>query len=120
MITSAIGRRWFFIVLVLALGATFLCTIRLGAASISWSDLLLAFTGRGDELSAVGRTVIFDIRLVRSLSALVIGAVLAICGATMQGLFRNPLADPGLVGVTSGASVGGVLYMKLGATALAG
>ncbi|CAM2772436.1 FecCD family ABC transporter permease [Rariglobus hedericola] len=120
MITSASGRRWFFILLVLALGGTFLCTVRLGAASITWQDLFFALTGRSEDLSRVERTVIFDIRLVRALAALVIGAVLAVCGAAMQGLFRNPLADPGLVGVTSGASVGGVLYMKLGATALAG
>lgn len=120
MIKSANGRRWFFIGLVCALGATFLCTVRLGASSVTWGELARAFTGRGEELSAVDRTVIFDIRLVRSLAALLIGAVLGVCGATMQGLFRNPLADPGLVGVTSGASVGGVLYMKFGATALAG
>lgn len=120
MIASARGKKTFLIVLALALGFTFLCTVRLGAASITWSDIFHAFTGRADELSVVGRTVIFDIRLVRALAALVIGAVLAVCGTAMQGLFRNPLADPGLVGVTSGSSVGGVLYMKFGATMFTG
>jgi len=120
MITSARGRRWFLVLLTLALGATFLCALRMGAAAVSWRDLLLAFTGRADELSPLSRTVILDIRLVRALAALAVGGVLALCGAALQGLFRNPLADPGLIGVTGGASVGGVLCLKLGATALAG
>ena len=54
-------------------------------------------------------TIVFDIRLPRILLALCIGAILALSGAVMQGLFRNPLADPSLIGVSSGASVGASL-----------
>ena len=48
-----------------------------------------------------------------------IGAALAVSGAVMQGLFRNPLADPGIVGVSAGASLGAVAIIVLGATVLA-
>jgi iron complex transport system permease protein len=51
---------------------------------------------------------------------LLVGAVLGLCGAGMQGLFRNPLADPGLIGVTGGAALGAVLHVKFAATVLAG
>ena len=52
------------------------------------------------------KSIIMDIRLPRLILALLVGAVLAILGAVMQGLFRNPLADPSLIGVSGGASVG--------------
>ena len=52
------------------------------------------------------QSIIMDIRLPRIILALLVGSVLAILGAVMQGLFRNPLADPSLIGVSGGASVG--------------
>src|SRR5699024_4177446 len=58
--------------------------------------------------------VITIIRLPRLLLAILVGAVLAVSGAAMQGLFRNPLADPGLIGVSSGAALGAVLVIVLG------
>lgn len=58
--------------------------------------------------------VITIIRLPRVLLAIVVGAALAVAGAAMQGLFRNPLADPGLIGVSSGAALGAVLVIVLG------
>jgi iron complex transport system permease protein len=60
-----------------------------------------------------------DIRLPRVILGVLIGAALAVSGAVMQGLFRNPLADPGLVGVSAGASLGAVSVIVLGATSLA-
>ena len=58
-------------------------------------------------------TIIFDIRLPRVLMAGLVGAALAIAGATYQGLFRNPLADPYLIGVAQGASLGAVIGFLL-------
>ena len=55
------------------------------------------------------RIIIFDIRLPRVILGVLIGAALAVSGAVMQGLFRNPLADPGLVGVSAGAGLGAVV-----------
>ncbi len=65
------------------------------------------------------RIVIVDIRLPRALLGLMAGAGLAVSGAVMQGLFRNPLADPGVVGVSAGASFGAVGSIVLGPTLLA-
>lgn len=57
--------------------------------------------------------VIQQIRLPRTLLAIAVGAILAICGTVMQGLFRNPLADPGIIGVSAGASLGAAIAIVL-------
>lgn len=62
--------------------------------------------------------VVWDMRMPRVLLGALTGAALAMAGAVMQGLFRNPLADPGLIGVTSGAAFGAVAYIVLGGTML--
>ena len=62
--------------------------------------------------------IVLSIRLPRVLLGMLIGGGLAVSGAVMQGLFRNPLADPGLVGVSSGAAVAAVATIVLGTTAL--
>lgn len=71
-----------------------------GAADVSVNDVWLAITTSvvSEEIS-----VIRDIRLPREIAAIVVGAALAVSGAMMQGLTRNPLADPGLLGLTAGA-----------------
>ncbi|MDA7961896.1 MAG: iron ABC transporter permease [Gammaproteobacteria bacterium] len=58
--------------------------------------------------------ILAEIRIPRLLLALMVGAGLAMCGAVMQGLFRNPMADPGLLGVSSGAALGAVMSIVLG------
>jgi iron complex transport system permease protein len=63
---------------------------------------------------AVDSAVLLSIRLPRVALGIVVGAVLALAGAVMQGLFRNPLADPGVLGVSSGAAVGAVGMIVLG------
>lgn len=60
------------------------------------------------------QTVVLDVRLPRALVGFFAGAGLACCGAAMQALFRNPLAEPGVIGVSSGAAVGGVCAIFLG------
>ena len=68
----------------------------------------LPFAGTTETLPGSLETIIFDIRLPRVLLAGIVGAALAVAGATYQGLFRNPLADPYLIGVAQGASLGAV------------
>jgi iron complex transport system permease protein len=80
-----------------------------GTVSISWIDTLRAVFGSSSNTQI--NTILFDIRLPRILLAIFVGAVLATTGAVMQGLFRNPLADPSLIGVSSGASVGASLMI---------
>ncbi|MBC2595758.1 iron ABC transporter permease [Ruficoccus amylovorans] len=59
-------------------------------------------------------TVVWDLRLPRIVLALAVGAGISLAGAAMQGLFRNPLADPGIIGVSSGAATGGVIAILFG------
>ena len=66
-----------------------------------------------DAVSQQVKTILFDIRLPRICLAILIGAILAISGAVMQGLFRNPLAAPSLIGVASGASLGASVIIVL-------
>lgn len=74
---------------------------------------LLAGAGIG-EASLRDMTIIWDIRMPRVATGVLVGASLAVAGAVMQGLFRNPLADPGLVGVSAGAGFGAVAAIVLG------
>jgi len=81
--------------------AMFVIAMVFGAAETSIKDvwLALATKAEGEKLS-----VLRDIRLPREIAAILVGAALAVSGAIMQGLTRNPLADPGLLGLTSGAN----------------
>ena len=79
---------------------------------------LLGLAGRHDPARLRDHVIVFDIRLPRMLMGVLVGAGLAVSGAVLQGLFRNPLADPGLVGVSSGAGLGAVLFIVLGSAAL--
>ena len=65
-------------------------------------------------VSAEDVAVIWNIRMPRILVGILVGAALAVSGAVMQGVFANPLADPGIMGVSSGASLGAVLAISLG------
>lgn len=84
-----------------------------GASGISARAVLWDWA-TGASIDLRDRVVIFDIRLPRMVLGVLIGASLAVSGAVMQGLFRNPLADPGLVGVGAGAGLGAVLAIVLG------
>jgi len=81
-------------------------------------DWLFPSMSDGSALSARDRIIVYDIRLPRVVLGVLIGAALAVSGAVMQGLFRNPLADPGLVGVSSGAGLGAIVVIVLGGTFL--
>ncbi|AML51803.1 FecCD family ABC transporter permease [Falsihalocynthiibacter arcticus] len=84
-----------------------------GAAGTPFiSSLIDLVTGK--PLSTVDTVILRDIRLPRMIMAISVGASLAVSGVVMQGLFRNPLADPGLVGVGSGAALGAILAIVLG------
>jgi len=91
-----------------------------GAADASLGRVLASLSGSAtDPLLLRDRTIILEIRLPRLLLGALVGAGLATSGAILQGLFRNPLADPGLVGVSSGAGLAAVLVIVLGGTSLA-
>ncbi|MHC0053614.1 FecCD family ABC transporter permease [Actibacterium sp. D379-3] len=75
---------------------------------------VLAGIGLAEPVSARDQVIIWDIRLPRLVLGVAVGAALAVSGAVMQGLFRNPLADPGLVGISAGAGLGAVAAIVLG------
>lgn len=74
----------------------------------------------GEWFSAKGQLFIWQIRLPRTLAVMLVGASLALCGAVMQALFENPLAEPGLLGVSNGAGVGLIAVIMLGHGVLPG
>jgi len=96
----------------LVLGALALC---LGPVAFSPARVLAALTGQGE---AWERAVIVDLRLPRVLVAALVGWALATSGTALQSLFKNPLADPGVLGVSAGASLGAVLVIATGLAAL--
>ena len=104
-----LARRFFPLAILLGLGvALFIAATiaaSIGAAKISPVRIAEAlFTGGNDPLAVKrDQIILLTIRLPRIAMAAVVGALLAGSGAIMQGLFRNPLADPGLVGVSAGA-----------------
>ncbi|MFJ2495435.1 FecCD family ABC transporter permease [Streptomyces sp. NPDC087539] len=90
----------------------------LGAYSIPLGDVLSSVQHRlglgGAALDRVGESVLWNVRLPRVVLALLVGASLGCAGALMQGVFGNPLAEPGVIGISSGAAVGAVASIALG------
>ena len=71
-----------------------------------------------EPITAEQEAVLWFIRMPRLIIGLLVGGALAIAGAVMQGVFSNPLADPGIMGVSAGASLGAVIAIALGVTSL--
>jgi iron complex transport system permease protein len=119
------SRRASLVILLLCLGlaVAVLLSLTSGASDASAvnviGDWLLGAVPGDAALSARDRLIVYDIRLPRVVMGMLVGAALAVSGAVMQGLFRNPLADPGLIGVSAGSSLGAVAVIVLGATFLA-
>lgn len=111
-----LSGRTLFVVSLVVLYFTLLGSVALGPMEISFSQSMRALVPSDwldNALPANISLVIHQIRLPRALLAIAVGGILAQCGAVMQGLFRNPLADPGIIGVSSGASLGAALAIVL-------
>ncbi|MEH3033182.1 MAG: iron chelate uptake ABC transporter family permease subunit [Aeromicrobium erythreum] len=102
------------VVLALSLAAS----TAIGAADLGPGDVLGVVVDRlggpPSDLSELRQRIILDLRLPRAVLAAACGAGLALCGVVLQSLLRNPLADPFVLGVSSGASTGAVLVVVLG------
>ncbi|CUI85857.1 FecCD family ABC transporter permease [Achromobacter kerstersii] len=96
-----------------ALALAMLAATASGAVSIPLRELPSLLWGAPTPDNALWRNVLIDIRLPRVLFAVVTGAGLAISGAAMQALFRNPLAEPGLIGISAGGALGAVAAIVL-------
>ncbi len=101
---------WPWVIAVAALIGAVLAALALGRYPIPLSTLLSGL----DAMDPAMATVLLNVRLPRVLAAILVGAALAGAGAAFQGMFRNPLASPDLLGVSVGASLGAVLGIFIG------
>lgn len=119
--TSTLSTRPLFIALGLLLVLVLWLSLALGPVSLPLGDTLraalrlLGLPVAADASVQQAELILSQIRMPRTLLGLAVGMVLALCGVAMQGLFRNPLADPGLVGVSSGAALGAAVAIVGGA-----
>jgi iron complex transport system permease protein len=118
-------RRWHWVGALLLLLLVAVLGVAMGTVRLSVAELLAVLGGDGEELH---RTILHRLRGPRVVLAGLVGAGLAMSGATLQGVLRNPLAEPYLLGVSGGAAVGAVLayaggfesYLSLGVAAFGG
>lgn len=98
-------------ILALLLGLSIVAGLRFGTVSLTHAEVMAVLTGRGADVPS---RIVLDIRLPRVVLGLIVGGGLAVAGATFQALLRNPLAEPYILGVSGGASVGAVLALVTG------
>lgn len=105
------------LVVILFLVVAVVLSLAVGSVSIPLADVfrsvLAQITHRPDPLSETASTILYKLRLPRTALVALVGAALAGSGSAYQGLFRNPLADPYLIGVASGAGLGAVIAMAI-------
>ncbi len=110
--------RTYVLFVAVLISAMLLC-ICVGSVNIPLQNTVTALWNSlwGMEIPAgISKNIILNVRLPRVLNVALVGAALSLCGAAMQGLLRNPLADGSTLGVSSGASLGAVLALALGIT----
>jgi len=120
-LTRIVTARPLFLLLGFLLLLVVWLSLALGPVSLPLGDTLRALARMaGLPVSADGlgqaELIVGQIRLPRTLLGIATGGVLALAGVAMQGLFRNPLADPGLIGVSSGAALGAAIAIVFGAS----
>lgn len=113
-IKSPSRTKWLFVGLLSLLIVFFVLDLLLGSVRIPVSEVLKSLVG--EETNEVWKAIILEFRLPKSLVAIMAGAALSVSGLQMQTVFRNPLAGPYVLGISSGASLG-VAIMVLGSTA---
>ncbi|HEY9368553.1 iron ABC transporter permease [Streptomyces sp.] len=115
---SAAAQAALFLLAAAALAGSVAAAVRIGAADVGWIDLARVLgVHLGLDVAPLPPlldSLIWDLRLPRVLMAALVGASLAVCGAVLQAVTRNALADPYLLGVSSGASMGAVIVVVLG------
>lgn len=113
---AALGHRRSIFAFLLALALlSFLFALGVGSVPVSWQQLWALVAGHENDITY---SLVMELRLPRAVSAFATGGMLALAGALMQVLLRNPLADPYILGVSGGASVGALGAMLLGLTGL--
>lgn len=103
---------WFIIFFALVI-ILFLANLWYGSVLIPWRDVLWVLTGNKD-INEINRVIILDYRLPQAITAIAVGMALSIAGLILQTVFRNPLAGPSVLGISSGASLGVALVVFAG------
>ena len=111
MIIAPLDNRKLLVILLTFVLVVFGIALNVGPVAI---DPLKAIRDALDGQTSIEALILFDIRLPRALLALFIGATLGLAGAALQGLLRNPLAEPGIIGVSNGAALGAVIVFYYG------
>ncbi|WP_079154009.1 FecCD family ABC transporter permease [Streptomyces subrutilus] len=115
---SAPARAGLFLAAAAALALSMAWAVRIGTADVGWADVGAVFGSRlglaVEPLPPLVDSLVWDLRMPRVLMAALVGASLAVCGTVLQAVTRNALADPYLLGVSSGASAGAVAVVVLG------
>src|SRR5208337_4812664 len=107
---------WGLIWLTLLAACAYSAELLVGSSGLGLGRALRALLGGGDEFS---RLIVQRVRLPRATAAFTVGSLLSLAGVLLQALFRNPLADPLVLGVSGGAAVGALAGMLAGAGVLA-
>jgi iron complex transport system permease protein len=106
-------RKYWWLILPLVLAVLFVLNISIGSVRIPLSQILSVLCG-GEPTSPIWADIILDLRLTKALTCLLAGAALALGGLLMQTLFRNPLAGPDVLGLSSGASLAVAVLVMTG------
>jgi iron complex transport system permease protein len=116
MIKAIANRPWTLnVLLAILLAFAGLMSGMFGQITLSPAEFLSALSGSGDENLAI---IVQELRMPRILLGMMVGATLGYTGAALQGLLRNPLADPGVIGVSSSAGLGAVIAIYMGLSAI--
>lgn len=100
------------LVMILLLGAAgFIASFFLGSSGVSLKEFFALLQGKA---SAAQETIFINLRLPRALLAYIVGAALSVAGCSLQGVFKNPMADPFVLGISSGAALGATVAMAAG------
>lgn len=110
-----VSRRVLLAGFALAAGFALIIAVLAGTAPVSLGETLAALIGQGGERVEL---IVWQVRLPRALAAFFVGAALGASGAVLQGLLRNPLADPGVLGVSAMSALGAVIAIYFGLAAV--
>jgi iron complex transport system permease protein len=113
-VNEGLRSRWVWAALALGLPAALLTAASAGSVSLPFAGVVGALLGRPQALDPTGEVIFWSVRLPRVLLAALVGGGLAVVGAVLQSLFRNPMADAGLLGISPGAALGAVVAATFG------
>lgn len=117
-LSNCSGAQWILaglgLLLVLLLGLS----VALGDKPVPLPEVARSLVGTEAAGGEVNAMIVRSIRLPRAVGGALVGVALALCGAVMQAIFRNPLADPGLIGVSAGGAVGAIIFIVFGAAVI--